>query len=165
MLYWLTGFLPYRNIHSGMDRYYLFTLWGRRYYIHHMHGSDPDRGLHDHPWKNAWSIVLSGWYWEQTRYGNRKVRWFNSLTGDTFHRVMLPGLFRGEEKQCWTLFSHTAEDVKLWGFLRSVRQTSNLLYRPNTDHDGSLIWTPYDYSKEGSKTNWWLTAPKGRDVR
>jgi len=96
LLYWLSGFMPCRLINDGdrpyLERYYVGTLLGWRFYLHRFVGSDPAGTLHDHPWSKAYSLILSGWYWEETRSGTRRVRWFNSLTGDTFHRVVLPVL-------------------------------------------------------------------------
>lgn len=170
LLHWLSGYLPYREISDGnvpyLERYYVGTLFGWRFYMHQFVGSDPDRGLHDHPWPKAYSVILSGWYWEETRSGTRKVRWFNSLTGDTFHRVVLPCAADGRQPDavcdlthgvspCWTLFMHKAGSVKLWGFLRQpVRPTENY---PAVDY---LIFEPYRYTREGSQKDWWLTAKK-----
>lgn len=159
-LFWITGFLPCRLINDGerpyLERYYIGTLFGWRFYFHRFVGSDPDRGLHDHPWRKAYSLILSGWYWEETRSGIRKVRWFNSLTGDTFHRVVLPCASDGRQPDrvcvmthgvspCWTLFMHTDKDVKPWGFLRLVV-------------DGICRFEPYTYEREGSQKEWWKTA-------
>lgn len=163
LLYWLSGFLPFREISDGnvpyLERYYLCTVFGWRFYLHQFVGSDPDRGLHDHPWSKAYSLILSGWYWEETRSGTRKVRWFNSLTGDTFHRVVLPlsldakphacgmRLYNNTPQPCWTLFMHKAGDVKPWGFWRiSDKQWA--------------YFEPYTYTREGSQKDWWLTATK-----
>src|SRR5437660_2113436 len=68
-----------------LERYFVCALFGIRFYLHRFVGSDPDRGLHDHPWRWAMSFILRGWYYEATRSGTRAVRWFNFLTGDTFH--------------------------------------------------------------------------------
>jgi hypothetical protein len=61
----LTAGLPVEEIsHCGekfMERYYVGTLLGWRFYIHRFVGSDPD--------------------------GVR--RWFNVVNGDTFHRVVM----------------------------------------------------------------------------
>lgn len=171
-LYWLTGYLPCRFINDGehdyLERYYLFTIFGWRFYIHQFVGSDPDRGLHDHPFAKAYSLILSGWYFEQTRSGTRQVRWFNSLTGDTFHRVVLPpigkldcelvkspdGYLRIEadrkRQPCWTLFFHKAGNVKPWGFWR----------RLETGGEGVYMFTPYRYDREGNQKDWWLTAKR-----
>lgn len=177
----ITNHLPCRIINDGdvqyLERYYLFTMMGFTFYLHKFVGSDPDRGLHCHPWRMAFSIILSGWYWEETRYGIRKIKWFNSLTGDTFHRVVLNNQrkerivweqghrrFSGEydfvQMPCWTLFFHTSKNVKPWGFLRQpVRPTENY---PAVDY---LIFEPYKYTREGSQKDWWLTAPTGREFR
>lgn len=176
LLHWITDRLPCRFINDGerpyLERYYIGTLFGWRFYLHRFVGSDPDRGLHDHPWSRAFSIVLAGWYWEQTRSGTRKVRWFNSLTGDTFHRVVLPcslgdhpadavcNSLPGTPQPCWTLFFHRAGDVKPWGFLRK-REMIGLTLLP----EGTAIYQPYTYQREGSQKDWWLTAPLGREAR
>lgn len=159
-LYWFTGYLPCRFINDGehdyLERYYLFTIFGWRFYIHQFVGSDPDRGLHDHPFAKAYSLILSGWYFEETRSGTRRVRWFNSLTSDTFHRVILPiDWSKGDapEKPCWTLFFHKAGDVKPWGFWRPVEG----------DHEAfvnAAYFQPYTYAREGSQKDWWLTAKR-----
>lgn len=167
-LFWLTGRLPCRIISDGdqpyLERYYVATILGWRFYLHRFVASDPDRGLHDHPWTRAFSIVLSGWYWEQTRSGERRVAWLNSLTGDTFHRVVLPH-GRTEHRvpghlrkigdtlgapvvPCWTLFFHRTGHRKPWGFWHSLGP-------------GVAIFEEYQYPKEGNQRHWWLRAPKG----
>lgn len=179
----ISGRLPCRIISEDgtpyLERYYLFTLLGWRFYLHRFVGSDPDRGVHDHPWRRAFSIILSGWYFEETRTGTRKVRWFNSLTGDTFHRVILPNRMvpcdidrrdpdqrqgretykwvrSGPPAPVWTLFFHTVGDVKPWGFLRPMMYDNG---RPV-----AFSWKPYTY-KGGKNTEWWKTARKGQEVR
>lgn len=157
-LFWLAGRLPCRIIAEEgsvyLERYYLFTLLGWRFYLHRFVGSDPDRGLHDHPWARAFSVILAGWYFEETRSGTRKVRWLNALTGDTFHRVVLPkypvGIEMGkgwvhEESPCWTLFFHRAQYVKEWGFLRGQ------------------VFLPYVRTKSDEMPDWWSRVPKGRN--
>ena len=77
LLMWITSFLPARvisdNGHPYLERYYVCTLLGVRIYLHRFVGSDPDRGVHDHPWAWARSIVLAGWYLEERRTGIRSV--------------------------------------------------------------------------------------------
>lgn len=164
-LWWFTARLPMRVINDGvrpyLERYYVGTLFGWRFYIHRFVGSDPDRGLHDHPWSKAHSIILSGWYWEETRSGTRQVRWFNSLTGDTFHRVVLPSWTSPldlpsmrREQPCWTLFFHRTGKVKPWGFLSEYATSAR------NENDGMMLFKPHDYSREGRQDNWWLKAPK-----
>lgn len=153
-LYDVSAGLPCRLINDGtrryLERYYLGDLLGMRFYLHRFVDHDPDRGLHDHPWRWAASIVLSGFYYETRRWSCSAVRWFNFLTGDTFHRVLLPtDRFGRHPRECWTLFFHDASDDKTpWGFLRPVNGFD----------------TYFQYGKGGPADRWWLTAPNGRDA-
>jgi hypothetical protein len=179
----ISGRLPCRFIDDGtrryLERYYIGTLFGWRFYLHRFVGSDPERALHDHPWRKVYSIILSGWYWEETRMGRRKVRWFNALTGDTFHRVVLPirketiaAILATPEipaksaalniVPCWTLFFHTAKDVKPWGFW--VDYPDSIL-AAGTVSEGIAVFEPYEYTREGSQKEWWLTAKTGNQMR
>lgn len=155
ILFALSGRLPCRIISDNgqpyLERYYLFTLLGTRVYLHRFVGSDPDRGVHDHPWHWAFSIILQGWYYERRRSGTRMVRWFNWLTGDTFHRVILPADHGVHE--CWTLFAHRAQDSKSWGFLRDV------------NIEGCQVFEEYRYNGGAKPIDWWLTAPIGLLVK
>lgn len=150
LLYWLAGFLPCRIISDDgqpyLERYYLATLFGVRIYLHRFVGDDPARGLHDHPWPWAFSLILFGRYLEETRSGVRVVRWVNWLTGDTFHRVLL---LNGP---VWTLFAHRAAYVKPWGFLNESPTTN------------TASWAPFDYPHgdgHGTPGEWWKTCPTG----
>lgn len=153
-LNWLTNFLPCRVISDVdtpyLERYYLFTLFGAHFYLHQFVGSDPDCGLHDHPWRWAVSFILVGCYIEDTRYGLREVRWFNKLTGDSFHRVILPTL----GSSVWTLFFHRAKREKTWGFLHPSGEI-DLLFKQHQ----------YRLDELGRDEKWWKTAPTGRQVR
>ena len=153
LLYRLSGWLPCRIISEGdrpyLERYYVATLFGVRCYLHRFVGSDPDRGLHDHPWAWGASLILSGWYLEETRSGTRVVKRFNAFTGDHFHRVIVP---QGAPTEVWTLFFHRAGDIKPWGFLRPV---------PDTPADHGLMWVAFRYPQK--KGAWWKTAPRGAD--
>lgn len=167
LLLWITSFLPYREISDGntpyLERYYLGSLLGWRFYIHRFVGSDPDRGLHDHPWRFAISLILSGWYLEETRTGIHRVRWLNFLTADTFHRVILPPVMvpscnalckyvphPTQRQECWTLFAHTAGDAKRWGFWRPISG--------DDVPEDAAVYHPYTYEREGSQREWWITA-------
>jgi hypothetical protein len=164
-LHWLTGFLPARIINDGqrdyLERYYVTTIFGMRIYLHRFIGSDPDRGLHDHPWSWAFSLILAGFYYEQRRDGIRRRRWGNWLTGDSFHRVILPRIDGNygihledqepEYQPCWTLFIHRAKKNKSWGFLRDI----------SAEDAHGLLWTPF----ASHEPNWWLTAPTGKQLR
>lgn len=150
LLYSLAGNLPCRIISDNgkpyLERYYIGTLLGVRFYLHRFVGSDPDRGLHDHPWPWAGSVVLFRHYLEETRNGLRKVRWLNWLTGDSFHRVILDG------GPCWTLFFHRAAYTKPWGFLRPI------------EGEHPMVWWPHNHPKDGRGTpgEWWNEVPIGK---
>lgn len=158
ILYWLASHLPCRIISDDgkpyLERYYVGTLFNVRFYLHRFVGSDPARGLHDHPWRWARSIVLSGWYCEYRPDGMHKVRWFNKISGETLHRVVLPFNWSidndcekwGQEQPCWTLFFHQAEYVKPWGFLKHGK------------------WQAHNHPKDGRGTPdaWWKKVPIGK---
>ncbi len=155
-LYRITARLPCRFIDGEqgepyLERYYLFGAFGWHVYLHRFVDSDPDRGLHDHPWSRAVSLVLSGGYDEMRPVaGNlgpaesRFIRpWrFNFLRGEDFHRVILRG-----KQPAWTLFSHGPR-VKGWGFLQ----------------DGELRVMAQD-ACEFRHRDWWKSAPAGREMR
>ena len=166
ILTWLTDRLPVREIrHQGapyLERYYVATLCGWRVYLHHFIASDPD-GLHDHPFRHSLSIILAGWYLEERRGGWRTRRWFNYVSGDCFHRVVVPAGSRG----VWTLLVHSRR-VKQWGFLLPAEQWISI---NGLGLNGALkllgpasIYSPVAGGDRGHAT-WHLTAPKGRELR
>lgn len=107
-----------------LERYHLLRipLAGVEVMIHRFVASDPDRGLHDHPWRWAIALLLAGSYDEliapradapaSERFRRRLGRLaVNRLDPRRFHRVLLaPGA------DAWTLFV-TGPRVKVWGFL------------------------------------------------
>jgi hypothetical protein len=147
-MYWYTGNLPCKIIKDGdkpyLERYYIGTVLDWRFYIHRFVASDPDRGLHNHPWRWAISIILIGFYYEITHYGTRTVKWINGLVGDSFHRVILPD----GRKDVWTLFFHHAPRSKHWGFLREKGQLG-------------IVYSPH-HPKGNEPEDWWTVAPKGK---
>lgn len=176
LLYWITGFLPARYInHDGayLERYYVATIFGKRYYIHRFVASDTD-GIHNHPFLKSDSRLLAGWYFEdrwtakpsmmvrdeegRETYADvpqvparSKVRWTNKIREFDFHRVVLPD----NGKDVWTLFSHSPRE-KGWGFIKPIDAT-----RPELGHYVTEEAKPTD----PAFSNWHLTAPKGRDLR
>ena len=147
LLYRLSAYCRCRVINGParqpyLERYHLLRLpFGYRAYLHRFVASDPGRGLHNHPWKHALSLVLCGAYRETRMLGMRadnrlEERWlragrFNFISGDVFHRINLdPG------SECWSLFIH-APRARGWGFLQAsgyrdhsevVAQASNPLW-------------------------------------
>ncbi len=160
ILYRFTGNLRCRIINGNhgepyLERYHLFRLpGGGGIYIHRFIDSDPDRGLHDHPWKSAVSLILSGSYrelrLEETNHKKKVVErvlgaWrLNILNGEDFHRIVLHG-----NKPVWTLFAHTGK-YKDWGFL-------------TVHDDGESSYEPHDtVVREPGHKLWWQTAPRGK---
>lgn len=135
-----------------LRRYYVTTIFGLRFYLHHFIDSDPD-GLHNHPWRFGLSIHLSGSYTEQRRWGKRRVRFFNMVNGETFHRVILDIDSFGRDvqtdvlfsvpKEVWTIFIHTSR-IMNWGFIRKkgiFNQYQEVGHdEPNGHSDGWRNW-------------------------
>jgi hypothetical protein len=152
----ITDRLPCRLIDGPggepyLERYYLFGLFGWHAYLHRFVDSDPDRGLHDHPWGRALSLVLTGGY-REIRYADpasettqeRRIRpgRLNRLRGEDFHRVVLE---RGIP--AWTLFLHGPR-CKGWGFRRNGQYTEMARDAAEFRH-----------------RDWWKQAPNGRAAR
>jgi hypothetical protein len=192
ILYRLTNNRPLRVIDEDgrryLERYFLFRVFGVRCYLHRFVGDDPGRGLHDHPWPWALSIILAGWYREHRRSGTRNVRWLNWLTGDTFHRVTLPRnawqtLHRfqkhlpnatwndyvekmptprevGNDGTCWTLFIHQDKAVKPWGFwtIQEVWNPAGIKPEKKTEHQWHQF--TYDNPEKFGSDEWWKDSAR-----
>ncbi|MGB5831232.1 MAG: hypothetical protein WBG92_04485 [Thiohalocapsa sp.] len=160
LLHRITDRLPCRIIDGEqgepyLERYYLFGLLGWHAYLHRFVDSDPDRGLHDHPWGRAMSLVLVGGY-DEVRFARaaespipaptctRAIRpgRLNRLRGEDYHRVVLR-----DGRPAWTLFMHGPR-VQGWGFLR------NGTYRAMARDAG-----------EFRHRDWWKHAPRGHLAR
>lgn len=162
LLYRASGWLRCRIINGNngepyLERYALLRLpGGSSLYLHRFLDSDPDRGLHDHPWLKALGLVLSGGYKElrlervgdKEQVAERTLRpgSLNRIGGDDFHRIVLP-----ERREAWTLFMHGPK-VKKWGFL-ALDEAGNRSYK---DHEA--------VSNESEHEQWWRTSPRGRHV-
>jgi len=106
-----------------LERYHLLRLpFGYRLYLHRFVASDPGRGLHNHPWRHAVSLLLSGTY-QETRMLKAdsdhalQRRWLraghlNIISGDVYHRINI-----AQDAECWSLFLH-APKTRDWGFIR-----------------------------------------------
>jgi len=158
LLVFLTNFLRCRVITGPggepyLERYFLFKLPnGITLYLHRFVASDPDRGLHDHPWPASGSLVLAGGYTELRLDGNDVVSRHlkpgrrNALAGDTFHRILLP-----QDGDAWTLFWHRNKNQS-WGFIRQR-------------DDRSWGYLPHDDTQEDGHLNWTQESPSGRVMR
>lgn len=100
-------------------RVYLVRIFRRRLpgvFLHYFFQGDRARATHNHPWREAASIILTGGYVEERRMpdgGTRTETFFpgdlNIIAGDTFHRVDLI------RDGCWSLFI-AGKRTKGWGF-------------------------------------------------
>lgn len=118
--------------HGGkpyLERTYLGTAFGWRFYLHRFVACDED-GVHDHPFLRSLSLILAGPYFED-RWSMRYVRrWLNYIGPNDMHRVVLPP----NGRDVWTLFIHS-ERVRPWGFLRAVEPDQHgpkFEYRPES---------------------------------
>ncbi len=162
LLFRLSGLLRCRIIRGNhgepyLERYHLLRLpGGGGLYLHRFLASDPDRGLHDHPWGRAFGLVLSGGYrelrfaphgpGEQIVERHLRPGSVNRIRGDDFHRIVL-----SSAREAWTVFGHTTK-YKDWGFV-------------NLDAQGQRHYQPHEaVANEGEHHQWWKTAPRGRHV-
>lgn len=153
LLYWLTRSRPTRLItidgQPYLERYYLFQLLGWTFYLHRFVRNDSERHLHDHPWRQAFSLVLAGEYQEErmilagggsTLLWDQVVRWGNSIGARDIHRIAQV------EPETWTLFCHTRR-IRPWGFFEPLEQG-------------------YHYEQYGGPDTreWWRSAPQGKHI-
>ena len=159
LLFKITSFCRCRIINGPdqtpyLERYHLLKLpFNYQVYLHRFVASDPGRGLHNHPWNAAISLVLCGKYEEirmATTSNNHELQTrhvhacrFNWINGRVFHRINLI-----DNKEVWTLFIHGPK-AKSWGFLQKQQQRYAF-------HDHSLLLP------QESNPSWWKTA--GRPV-
>ena len=84
-----------------LERYHLMRLpFDYRVYLHRFVASDPGRGLHNHPWKHALSLVLCGQYREtrmrdahaDNKLYSRRIRAgrFNFISGERIRSPCCP---------------------------------------------------------------------------
>jgi len=167
LLYRLSAYCRCRII-SGPDeqpyleRYHLLRLpFGYRVYLHRFVASDPGRGLHNHPWRHAISLLLCGTYQETrmlTAESNHALqrRWLraghlNYISGDVYHRINIAA---GAE--CWSLFLH-APKTSDWGFIRrhQARHQSSI----QTSIQTSIQYMDHnEVVTQASNPLWWKQA-------
>lgn len=171
LLLWLTARLPVKVIgreSAYVEWYHVATLCGlARIQIHRFLRSDPD-GLHDHPWGWSRSIVLAGWYLEERRDRTRvrSAPYTYAMTGDTFHRVILPEGMR----EVWTLFVH-GPYVKHWGFIAPALQrhrADGTSDEPSWRDREGATWFYVARPRSAQRFDpwpWQPGTPRGRELR
>ena len=180
---------PLRIIADGqtpyLERYYLTSGLGCRFYLHRFVASDPQRGWHDHPWTPAVSVVLWGEYGEERirvsakafaargrtepthlTVDHRIVRWVNLLTRGTAHRVVV-----GDD---WTPLT-TAEGLDLTpSYVSCSKECWSLFVHRDKYTTGWGFWTSAGVAKlyrwlsftgradtsVVTSGDWWTTATK-----
>jgi len=159
LLYRLTANRPTRLIKiSGqayLERYFLCQVLGITVYLHRFVRDDKDRALHNHPWKHAISLVLTGGYTEhqgllmgRTPDGIdtvlttvKPVKWFNHIRHSSHHQIVRV------KPETWTLFMHTRRRFE-WGFLERLT--------------GPLPHYRYRKHIPEQPRQWWRTAPPAK---
>lgn len=124
---------PRRRVISSCDasrgplltRYHLVSNRWFGLYLHHLHASDEDRALHDHPWSFV-TVLLSSGYWEWTPEGASWKRRFSVLyrPAEWAHRLELVRptwtlVFRWRIRRDWGFVTksgwlHWRDYGKLW---------------------------------------------------
>lgn len=186
LLEWWASRLRIRPIyHEGglyLKRYYICTLFGWRVYLHHFMMSDPD-GRHNHPFPYSFSLILAGYYFEETRWGVKKKRLFNFIGPDKFHRVLVPQKSSGhyiaaddwstEYRTCWSIFVHGPRTCH-WAFLRRLpkknwlemstpeQAKSDDPYNTTMFQDTYALYTLAGPDNPAPLSTWMFNAPRGK---
>lgn len=166
ILFFISGFMKCKLIKGDEGQPYLerymVARWGKdgekTLFLHRFLDSDPDRGIHDHPW-NSRSFIVAGGYNEKRlikQHGVEKViirdilpLSFNTIRKDDFHQIILK-----EKTPAWTLFYH-GKRVKHWGFQHY-----------NVNHDESIEKTEFVPYQDRTNPNerWEDKALTGKEL-
>lgn len=92
-------------------------------YLHRFYASDEDRFCHNHPWKIAFSLILSGKYKEEKLREDKKTSYFknffpgkiNIIRDKDFHRIHMV------KEPIWTLFV-SKNRHQIWGYWDTENQ-------------------------------------------
>lgn len=168
LLYHLTSRLPTRLImlddRPYLERYYVGRLFGATFYLHRFVSSDTERHLHNHPWGWGRALVLCGGYDEECvidispadpsgcLVDRRRVRWWNRVDGNHFHRIAnaYPGT--------WTLFFHGPRTKVSLG-MTSVFKGWGFLERGLIDGERATVFR----GCASTASSWWISAPTGKE--
>lgn len=114
---------PFADNVPYLTRYILIRCPWFRIFLHRFHGPDPDRHLHNHPWR-AFSIILKGGYTEQVwtplpsplsstvrkAYRFHTALSINHIAWDCYHKIA------DVEAGTWSLV-FGGQYERSWGFL------------------------------------------------
>lgn len=134
-----------------LERYHLISLpFGIQLYLHRFVACDPGKGLHNHPWKAALSLILSGQYIE-TRLDRKKEGLpfkkrivspgsLNYINAAIYHRIDI-----APNTHVWSLFIHTKKHES-WGFIE--QRNKQLAYQDHNllvdNHNNPCWWQRAD---------------------
>lgn len=165
-LFALSGWLKAKAIKGPngepyLERYMLARWGDRALFLHRFLASDPDRGLHDHPWDSSASLIVCGGYQEKRLVKKNGKIWMvvrdlkagdvNRIRGNDFHQVVLK-----PKTPAWTIFYHGPR-VKTWGF--AIPEGGS------TMSEGEFKSSRYDvYAEEKPETKWEHEAPRGKNL-
>ena len=166
ILYFCAGFLKAKAIKGPdgepyLERHLLLRWGGHAVFLHRFLASDPDRGLHDHPWRKSVSFIVCGGYIEKRLMSRAGQIWMvfkrlsagsvNVIGGDDFHQVVLE-----EGQPAWTIFYHGPR-VKSWGFAASEEARSEEACEYITDDYEEVVEAEQDIP-------WELAANRARHL-
>lgn len=106
-----------------LTRYFLLQTRWLGVYLHHLHASDDDRAMHDHPWTFV-SLLLSSGYWEHAPCRcdycceNPNTGAIDRIWYRRFSILVRPAEWRHRlelVEPCWTLVLRFRRR-RLWGF-------------------------------------------------
>lgn len=172
MLFTVSGHMPMKFIRldgaNYIERYFVGEHKGIVAYLHRYTGNDSERHVHNHPWRWGFSFILRGGYTEQRFIDvcpeadesgcltkKVKVKWFNWIGGNTFHRIIeaKPGT--------WTLVIHGGKPrISAKPRNQIVRKGWGFFQRGLFNGDIVTIFTSY---KSASPDKWWVTAKPGSE--
>ena|SRR5689334_5827737 len=92
-----------------MKRLYILATPWFGFMFHRLYRPDQQRDLHDHPWSFL-SIILRGFYRENTPEGIQERRWFNWKSAEDRHSIRFVSRI-----PVWT-FVITGPRRRKWGF-------------------------------------------------
>lgn len=167
LLYSISGLMKCKIIKGEEGQPYLerymVARWGKNgehtIFLHRFLDSDPDRGIHDHPWDSK-SFILAGGYNEkrlinengQEKVIIRDIKPFtiNKIGKNDFHQIILK-----KKTPAWTLFYHGPR-VKHWGF-------QNYKLNPKDNSIERETFTPYQDNTNPTE-KWENKAPVGKNA-
>jgi len=153
-----------------LERYSLGKYFGVTFYLHRFLLNDSERWIHNHPWPNSVSFILTGCYVEErllsecpkkglvTKHRTLAAPAINRILALDFHRII------EVKPDTWTLFCH-GKRTQSWGFKECLPALSGFgnyvikFSQPLPDVAKLENWT--DHAKNRRQVYAELETPKG----